>query len=54
MKRLMVDDLEKKSTQEREQVLREKMKGKDANRLSQEDVKELVLLLAEQAGLINA
>lgn len=52
-KRIVVDDAKKKSAREREQALREKLKGKDAAKLSQAELAELVLLLAMKAGLLE-
>jgi len=52
-RRIVMDDLNKQAARERERTLREKLKGKDAGKLSQAELEELVWLLAVKARLVE-
>jgi hypothetical protein len=52
-KRIVVDDILKKDDREQEKALRVKLQGKLVTELKQAELQELVLLLAQKAGLVD-
>jgi len=52
-KRIVVDDTQKKASREKEKALRVKLNGKLVTDLKQAELLELVLLLAQKAGLVD-
>jgi hypothetical protein len=52
-KRIVVDDIQKKDSREREKALRVKLQGKLVTDLKQAELLELVLLLAQRASLVD-
>jgi hypothetical protein len=53
-KRIVVDDIQKKDTREKEKTLRVKLQSKLVTELKQAELLELVQLLAQKAGLVGA
>ena len=53
MKRIMVDDIQKKDGREKEKALRVKLNGKLVTELKQAELLDLMLLLAQKAGLVD-
>lgn len=52
-KRIVVDDILKKDNREKEKALRVKLRGKLVTELKQAELLDLVLLLAQKAGLVD-
>lgn len=52
-KRIVVDDIQKKDNREKEKALRVKLRGKLVTELKQSELLDLVLLLAQKAGLVD-
>ena len=52
-KRIVVDDIQKKDDREKEKALRVKLQGKLVTELKQSELLDLVLLLAQKAGLVD-
>jgi hypothetical protein len=52
-KRIVVDDIQKKDTREQDKALRVKLRGKLVSELKQSDLLDLVLLMAQRAGLVD-
>ncbi len=52
-KRIVVDDIQKKDDREKEKALKVKLSGKLVTELKQAELLELVLLLAQKAGLVD-
>jgi hypothetical protein len=52
-KHIVVDDIHKKDDREQEKALRVKLSGKLVTELKQAELLELVLLLAQKAGLVD-
>jgi hypothetical protein len=53
VKRIVVDDFQKKDGREKEKALRVKLQGKLVTELKQAELLDLLLLLAQKAGLVN-
>jgi hypothetical protein len=52
-KRIVVDEIQKKDGREKEKVLRTKLDGKLVTELKQAELIDLMLLLAQKAGLVD-
>jgi hypothetical protein len=53
VKRILVDDIQKKDIRAKEKALRVKLQGKLVTELKQSELLDLVLLLAHKAGLVD-
>ena len=53
VRRVSVEDAQKKERMERERSLRDRLQGKAVSDLNQTEIAELILLLAGQAGLVD-